>query len=89
MSTQNNVATYRTMAEGKPAEGDYCPPSFARRRQINAGLETRVLQNWWKALADGQQAYPVSRLGALTAVGNPGLPMTDNRSSTSVAGAPS
>jgi predicted HD phosphohydrolase len=56
MSTQTR-ATYRTMAEGT-AE-DYA--LIIRAEANNAGPVTRVLK-LVEALADGQQAYPVSRL---------------------------
>lgn len=57
MSTQTR-ATYRTMAEGT-AE-DYALIDRAEAAN-NAGLVPRVL-NLVEALADGEQAYPVTRL---------------------------
>ena len=57
MSTPTR-ATYRTMAEGT-AE-DYALIDRAEEAN-NAGLVPRVL-NLVEALADGQQAYPISRL---------------------------
>jgi hypothetical protein len=57
MSTQTR-ATYRTMAEG--TADDYGLIIRAEEAN-NAGLMTRVLK-LVEALADGQQAYPVSRL---------------------------
>ncbi|OYN76526.1 HD domain-containing protein [Mycolicibacterium sphagni] len=57
MGTQTR-ATYRTMAEGTAA--DYALIDRAEAAN-NAGLVPRVLK-LVEALADGEQAYPVSRL---------------------------